>query len=196
MRRFDANSYLYLTKAVDLHDVSRGYPSLESALERITAKVLLVAIRSDDLFPPHQTEEIVRILRGTGAAMYATSCWIPPTGTMRSGRIPQDAAHAARVHGGDFLNRARIGTAAEHALARGPERRPLRASHRLLGAALSLGEPRCLLSFSSSSLRCSAPRAPPGKRPCTGSSPGPCCFCFCFCWAARFRLSPRHCSRG
>jgi homoserine O-acetyltransferase len=66
IRRFDANSYLYLTKAVDLHDVSRGYPSLADALGRVTARMLLVAIRSDDLFPPHQSEEIVDILRSHG----------------------------------------------------------------------------------------------------------------------------------
>nr|CAA9275934.1 Homoserine O-acetyltransferase [uncultured Armatimonadetes bacterium] len=63
VRRFDANSYLYLTKACDLHDVSRGYPSLEAALARVTARTLLVAIRSDDLFPPQETDEIVAILR-------------------------------------------------------------------------------------------------------------------------------------
>jgi homoserine O-acetyltransferase len=66
VRRFDANSYLYLTKAIDLHDVSRGYPSLEAALARIACPLLLVAIRSDDLFPPYQTEEIVAILRRLG----------------------------------------------------------------------------------------------------------------------------------
>ncbi len=66
VKRFDANSYLYLTKAVDLHDVSRGFPSLEAALARITARALLVAIRSDDLFPPYQTEEIVHALHKAG----------------------------------------------------------------------------------------------------------------------------------
>jgi homoserine O-acetyltransferase len=63
VKRFDANSYLYLSKAVDLHDVSRGYPSLEAALSRIKAKALLVAIDSDELFPPYQSEEIVDALR-------------------------------------------------------------------------------------------------------------------------------------
>lgn len=66
VRRFDANSYLYLTKAMDLHDVSRDYPSLETAVSRIAAKSLFVAIRSDDLFPPYQTEEVVDILRRHG----------------------------------------------------------------------------------------------------------------------------------
>lgn len=68
VRRFDANAYLYLTKAVDLHDVSRGYPSLDAALARVRAKMLLVAIRSDDLFPPRETEETVRILQKSGHA--------------------------------------------------------------------------------------------------------------------------------
>jgi homoserine O-acetyltransferase len=66
VRRFDANSYLYMTKAIDLHDVSRGYPSLEAALSRITARTLLVAIRSDALFPPSQADEIVAALRRHG----------------------------------------------------------------------------------------------------------------------------------
>src|SRR5690606_18972374 len=38
VRRFDANSYLYLTKAMDLHDVSAGYPSYWEALARIQAR--------------------------------------------------------------------------------------------------------------------------------------------------------------
>ena len=66
VRRFDANSYLYLTKALDLHDVSRGHSSLEAALSRLTAKSLFVSIRSDELFPPQETEEAVNILRRQG----------------------------------------------------------------------------------------------------------------------------------
>ncbi|GAB4462809.1 MAG: homoserine O-acetyltransferase [Armatimonadaceae bacterium] len=66
VRRFDANSYLYLSKAMDLHDISRGHPSLEDALRRVRCKSLFVAIRSDDLFPPHETAEMVRILQSFG----------------------------------------------------------------------------------------------------------------------------------
>jgi homoserine O-acetyltransferase len=50
-RRFDANSYLYITRAMDLYDVSDGYPSLEVALQRICSTMLFIGIRSDFLFP-------------------------------------------------------------------------------------------------------------------------------------------------
>jgi homoserine O-acetyltransferase len=50
-RRFDANSYLYLSRAMDLYDVSEGYASLEAALARIRSRALFVGFRSDFLFP-------------------------------------------------------------------------------------------------------------------------------------------------
>lgn len=56
--RFDANSYLVLTRALRDHDVRRGRGSLEEALSAITAKVTLIAISSDRLYPPHQVQEI------------------------------------------------------------------------------------------------------------------------------------------
>jgi homoserine O-acetyltransferase/O-succinyltransferase len=49
--RFDANSYLYLSRAMDLYDVSSGYESDEEAYSRIQAEVLFVGITSDWLFP-------------------------------------------------------------------------------------------------------------------------------------------------
>ena len=49
--RFDANSYLTLSKAMDLFDPARQYGSEENALRRIRAKVLLIGITSDWLFP-------------------------------------------------------------------------------------------------------------------------------------------------
>jgi homoserine O-acetyltransferase len=52
VRRFDANSYLYVSRAIDLHDISRGYGSMGEALQRIRAKTLLIGIRSDILFLP------------------------------------------------------------------------------------------------------------------------------------------------
>jgi homoserine O-acetyltransferase len=66
VRRFDANSYLYLSRAIDLHDVSRGYGSLPEALERIQARLLLIGVTSDDLFPIRQTDEIYAILTARG----------------------------------------------------------------------------------------------------------------------------------
>jgi len=66
VQRFDANCYLYLTKAMDLHDIGRGYGSWEEALERVQAKVMVLGISSDILYPPYQQKEIVRALRRRG----------------------------------------------------------------------------------------------------------------------------------
>ncbi len=49
--RFDANSYLVLSKAMDTFNLARGYQSEEVALRRIAARVLLIGISSDWLFP-------------------------------------------------------------------------------------------------------------------------------------------------
>lgn len=71
VRRFDANSYLYLTKAMDLFDLAQGFPSLRAALADYSPRVLMVGISSDFLFPPHQQKEIVRALRaGKKSAVY------------------------------------------------------------------------------------------------------------------------------
>ncbi|HEU0001427.1 MAG TPA: homoserine O-acetyltransferase [Ktedonobacteraceae bacterium] len=51
VKRFDANSYLYISRAMDLYDVSEGYASLEAALRRVRSKALFIGIRSDFLFP-------------------------------------------------------------------------------------------------------------------------------------------------
>ena len=64
--RFDANSYLYLTRAMDLYDVGAGYASQEEAYERIEAEVLFVGISSDWLFPAAEVREAARKARGAG----------------------------------------------------------------------------------------------------------------------------------
>lgn len=68
--RFDANTYLYLTRAMDLHDVSRGYPSYEDALARARVPVLMVGISSDFLYPTYQQKEVVEIRRRLGLPAY------------------------------------------------------------------------------------------------------------------------------
>jgi homoserine O-acetyltransferase len=64
-KRFDANSYLYLTRAMDLYDVARDGGE-DEWLRRIEAPVLLVGIRSDWLFPPGPIRALGDHLRGLG----------------------------------------------------------------------------------------------------------------------------------
>jgi homoserine O-acetyltransferase len=59
VERFDANSYLYITKAIDLFDVTRGR-TLTEVFKNVSAKVLVIAFKSDWLYPAYQTQEIVR----------------------------------------------------------------------------------------------------------------------------------------
>lgn len=66
VRRFDANSYLYISRAMDLYDVSEGYPSLEAALRRIRSKALFVGIRSDFLFPAVHVRRLADNVRAVG----------------------------------------------------------------------------------------------------------------------------------
>ena len=66
VRRFDANSYLAICKAMDLHDVGRGRGGIERALARVTAPTLTVSIDSDALYFPYQQEQIRDALRAGG----------------------------------------------------------------------------------------------------------------------------------
>lgn len=65
VKRFDANSYLYITKAMDYFDAAWdwGEGSLEKACSRVLAKTLVISFTSDWLFPSSQSKEIVKALR-------------------------------------------------------------------------------------------------------------------------------------
>ena len=58
VRRFDANSYLIIAKAMDLHDVGRGRGGLEAAMRRIAGPVLSIGVSSDVLYPTYQQRQI------------------------------------------------------------------------------------------------------------------------------------------
>jgi homoserine O-acetyltransferase len=62
VNRFDANSYLYITKAMDYFDLSAGRPSLAAAFDRTTARFLVFSFTSDWLYPTYQSLETVRAL--------------------------------------------------------------------------------------------------------------------------------------
>ncbi|MBE3069490.1 MAG: homoserine O-acetyltransferase [Planctomycetes bacterium] len=68
VRRFDANSYLYISKAMDYFDLAAGRGSLVEALEGVRAEFLVVSTSSDWLFPTYQSKAIVRALQANGAA--------------------------------------------------------------------------------------------------------------------------------
>jgi homoserine O-acetyltransferase len=65
-QRFDANSYLYITKAIDYFDLVNGYGSLVKALSRVQARFLVISFSSDWLYPSYQSREIVRALKVCG----------------------------------------------------------------------------------------------------------------------------------
>ncbi len=60
--RFDANSYLYITKAVDYFDLAKKFGSLENAFKNVLAKFLVISFTSDWLFPSEQSKELCRAL--------------------------------------------------------------------------------------------------------------------------------------
>jgi homoserine O-acetyltransferase len=66
-RRFDANSYLVISKAMDTFELSRGYESERAALERVRAQTLMVGITSDWLFPETDVRALALRAREAGA---------------------------------------------------------------------------------------------------------------------------------
>jgi homoserine O-acetyltransferase len=61
VKRFDANSYLYITKAIDYFDLNEG-DSLIKGLSRVRSSTLVITVSSDWLYPPYQSQEIVTAL--------------------------------------------------------------------------------------------------------------------------------------
>ncbi|MDD5686589.1 MAG: homoserine O-acetyltransferase [Elusimicrobia bacterium] len=76
VKRFDANSYLYITKALDYFDLTGG-KELYEAFKGIKAKLLILAFKSDWLYPSSQSKEIVKACKLAG--IDATYCEINST---------------------------------------------------------------------------------------------------------------------
>jgi homoserine O-acetyltransferase len=72
INRFDANSYLYITRALDQFDLAGTHGSLEAAFAPVEAATLVIGFTSDWLFPPDQNRDIaLALLRAGKRVSYA-----------------------------------------------------------------------------------------------------------------------------
>jgi homoserine O-acetyltransferase len=76
VKRFDANSYLYITKAMDNFDAAAGRP-FQEALQGKDIHALVIGFKSDWLYPLYQSQEIVRACKLSG--IEASYCEIDST---------------------------------------------------------------------------------------------------------------------
>ncbi|HEU4619884.1 MAG TPA: homoserine O-acetyltransferase [Gammaproteobacteria bacterium] len=68
IKRFDANTYLYMSRALSYFDLARehGGGRLAEAVRPVSARTLLIAFSSDWLYPPGDSEELAAALRAAG----------------------------------------------------------------------------------------------------------------------------------
>jgi len=66
VERFDANSYLYITKASDYFDLQKDYGTLTKAFANVKSRFLVASFASDWLYTPEQSEAIVNALVANG----------------------------------------------------------------------------------------------------------------------------------
>ncbi|MDX2707630.1 homoserine O-acetyltransferase [Streptomyces sp. PA03-6a] len=73
VRRFDAGSYVALTRAMNGHDVGRGRGGVRAALRRVTARTVVAGVSSDRLYPLAQQEELAAGIPGAGPVRVVAS---------------------------------------------------------------------------------------------------------------------------
>ena len=66
VQRFDPNSYLYITKAMDLYDISRGKNDFSKIFSNVKGRMLVISFESDWHFRPSESWEIVKAMMNNG----------------------------------------------------------------------------------------------------------------------------------
>ncbi len=101
VRRFDANSYLHITRSMDLYDPCDAYGTLDEAFSRVKARVLVVSYENDILFPAWQSKEMVASLKRVNKDV--SYCHLE-SGTGHDSFLT-DIDHLSKVVGGFLGNR-------------------------------------------------------------------------------------------
>ena len=101
IKRFDANSYLHITRSMDLSDPCDRFGSLDAAFARVNAKVLVVSYEGDILFPWWQSKEIAASLKRVGKSV--SYCHLE-SGTGHDSFLT-DIEHLSKIVGGFFSGR-------------------------------------------------------------------------------------------
>lgn len=64
--KYDPNSILYISKAMDLFDIGENYGSVHESLARVTCPVMVIGVQTDILFPIHQQRFLAKSLQEAG----------------------------------------------------------------------------------------------------------------------------------
>ena len=105
VKRFDANSYLVISKAMDTFELGRGYLSEQEALRRIKAHISLVGISSDWLFPAKDVHDLAQRIEAAGVQCDYTEF---ETAHGHDGFLAETDAIAAVVNGSFHARRLAI----------------------------------------------------------------------------------------
>ena len=62
VQRFDANSYLYITKAMDMFDLTKNKKNINKVLSKVQCRMLVISFKSDWHFRPSESWEIVKAM--------------------------------------------------------------------------------------------------------------------------------------
>jgi len=87
VRRFDANSYLVLTDAMNTHDVGRDRGGVAAALARVRARTVVAGVDSDRLYPLRQSRELAAGITGAGPAAVISSPYGHDSFLIETGQI-------------------------------------------------------------------------------------------------------------